>query len=184
DAEEAAQEAFVRAWRSWDSYSSDRPFWPWLVTIARRICIDQRRHSATVTTTLRRRATELSGRVGALPEDALQAKEEQRLALSALGTLKPDQQRVIGLRDLDGWSYEDIAKFEGVTVEAVRGSLRRARVSLRKSYESLAKGGVPAFVPLPLVPLVRRFQVARNRMALRMARWQAAFHDTGVASTR
>src|SRR5690349_13209580 len=43
DAEEVAQEAFLRAWAHRDRYSPDRPFWPWLVTIARRICIDRGR---------------------------------------------------------------------------------------------------------------------------------------------
>src|SRR5438105_15769937 len=50
DPEELAQEAFLRAWASWDRYAPTRPFWPWVSTIARRLCIDQgrRRHRAMV----------------------------------------------------------------------------------------------------------------------------------------
>ena len=44
----------MRAWRSWDGYSVDRPFWPWLTTIARRICIDRQRHASTVNATVER----------------------------------------------------------------------------------------------------------------------------------
>jgi RNA polymerase sigma-70 factor (ECF subfamily) len=181
DPEDIAQEALSRAWSSWDRYSPSRPFWPWVATIARRLCVDYWRRDE--------RAIARTGGVAALepivqprPDELSEAADECRMAVNAFRRLRPDHQRIVGLRDIEGWSYEDIARFEGVTVESVRGSLRRARVSLRKSYESLAKGAVPAVAPV--LPLVRRFQAARARLALRMARWQAAFHDTGVASTR
>src|SRR3954471_15530737 len=50
DAEDVAQEAFSHAWASWDRYSSARPFWPWVATIARRLCIDHHRRSTTAGT--------------------------------------------------------------------------------------------------------------------------------------
>jgi RNA polymerase sigma-70 factor (ECF subfamily) len=180
DAEDIAQEALSRAWSSWDRYSPSRPFWPWVATIARRLCVDYWRRDE--------RAIVRSGGAVAFepvaqarPDELSEAADECRMAVTAFRGLRPDHQRIVGLRDIEGWSYEDIARFEGVTVESIRGSLRRARLSLRKSYESLAKGGVPALFP---IGLVRAWQAARNRMALRMARWQAALHDTGVASTR
>src|SRR5438270_13916877 len=48
-AEELAQEAFPRAWSSWERYAPTRPFWPWVSTIPRRLCIDhgRRRQPAT-----------------------------------------------------------------------------------------------------------------------------------------
>jgi RNA polymerase sigma-70 factor, ECF subfamily len=137
DAEEIAQEAFLRAWQSWDRYAPSRPFWPWVATIARRICIDRGRHSTMASATMRRRGPEMChDRIGS-PEELLEHKEDARLALTALETLKPDQRRVISLRDLDGWSYEDIARFEGTSVESIRGALRRARAHLRESYARL-----------------------------------------------
>ncbi|MDQ3756788.1 MAG: sigma-70 family RNA polymerase sigma factor, partial [Actinomycetota bacterium] len=41
DAEAVAQEAFVRVWQRWDRFSDDRPFGPWVATIARRLCINE-----------------------------------------------------------------------------------------------------------------------------------------------
>src|ERR1041384_2198106 len=41
DPEEIAQEALATAWAQWDRYSPARPFWPWLTTLARRLCINQ-----------------------------------------------------------------------------------------------------------------------------------------------
>ncbi|MDQ1438157.1 MAG: hypothetical protein QOK43_1786 [Acidimicrobiaceae bacterium] len=181
DPEDIAQEALSRAWSSWDRYSPSRPFWPWVATIARRLCVDYWRRDE--------RAIARAGGAAALepcvqprPDELSEAADECRMAVTAFRRLRPDHQRIVGLRDIEGWSYEDIARFEGVTVESIRGSLRRARMSLRKSYESLAKGGVPALAPLGA--FIRAFQRARARMAVRMARWQTALHDTGVASTR
>lgn len=182
DAEDIAQEALSRAWSSWDRYSPSRPFWPWVATIARRLCVDYWRRDE--------RALARAGGTAALdpvvtprPDELSEVADECRMAVSAFRRLRPDHQRIVGLRDIEGWSYEDIARFEGVTVESIRGSLRRARMSLRKSYDSLSKGGVAALVP-GLGELVRRFSDARAAMSVRLARWQTALGDTGVASTR
>lgn len=179
DPEDIAQEALSKAWSSWDRYSPSRPFWPWVATIARRLCVDYWRRDE--------RALARSGGSIALepcpqprPDELSEAADECRMAVSAFRRLRPDHQRIVGLRDIEGWSYEDIARFEGVTVESIRGSLRRARLSLRKSYETLAKGGVMALVP----GFARLFAEARARLALRMARWQTTLNDTGIATTR
>jgi RNA polymerase sigma-70 factor, ECF subfamily len=181
DPEDIAQEALAKAWSSWDRYSPARPFWPWVATIARRLCVDYWRRDE--------RAVARAGGSVALepctqprPDELSEAADECRMAVSAFRRLRPDHQRIVGLRDIEGWSYEDIARFEGVTVESIRGSLRRARMSLRKSYETLAKGGVMVGVP-GLAGLVRLFQQARARMAVRMARWQTTLNDTGIATT-
>ena len=155
DAEEIAQEAFLRAWQSWDRYAPSRPFWPWVATIARRICIDRGRHSTMASATIHRRRSEICSDRVSSPEEALERTEDQRLALTALESLKPDQRRVISLRDLDGWSYEDIARFEGTTVESIRGSLRRARLHLRESYARLT-WSTPAILVLGGLRRIRR----------------------------
>lgn len=45
DAEDAAQEAFLRAWVARDRFLPVMPFWPWLATIAHRLCVDERRRT-------------------------------------------------------------------------------------------------------------------------------------------
>lgn len=134
EAESIAQEAFARAWAAMDRYSSDRPFWPWVATIARRLCVDHLR-DARRDSRIRRR-TRAERRPGASqPDEVLVQQEEWRAAANAFAALSPRERRLITLRDLDGWSYEQIAEVEGVTVEAVRSALKRARVSLRRAYE-------------------------------------------------
>jgi RNA polymerase sigma-70 factor (ECF subfamily) len=155
DPEAVAQEAFVRAWLSWDRFSGARPFWPWLATIARRLCIDYRRRLDRETRNLHVAAA-LDERTSIAPDESLETDEDYRSAVLALHQLKPAEQRVITMRDLNGWSYDEIAQFEGVTVESIRGSLKRARASLRQSYAKVV-AGAPALVALhPLRRSMRR----------------------------
>lgn len=155
DPEAVAQEAFLRAWLSLDRYSTARPFWPWLATIARRLCIDHRRRLQREDTHAETGALDALPPTMSSPEEAIEEGEERRSAYAALRRLKPAEQRVIALRDLNGWSYEEIARFEGVTVESIRGALKRARTSLRRSYASVAGGAPAAGVGIGLVDRVR-----------------------------
>jgi RNA polymerase sigma-70 factor (ECF subfamily) len=157
DPEGMAQEAFAKAWASIDRFTGARPFWPWVATIARRLCIDE----------LRKGSREYRGReylrsargMDVLqPEDLVVQRDDEHTALKALRALPPRDQRLITLRDLNEWSYEEIAGFEGVTVESVRGLLKRARVSLRRAYQASA-GALGALAP---VASLRRM---RHRLA-------------------
>lgn len=154
DPEAVAQEAFARAWIAWDQYEPHRPLWPWLATIARRLCVDQRRQQG-------RRAVKqgaglrLNASVTLPPDELLLLEEERKAASDALVELTPRQRRVVTLRDLDGWSYEEIASFEGVTVESVRGLLKRSRQALRQAYDRVLSGA-PALVGLGWIRSLRR----------------------------
>ena len=163
DPEATAQEAFLHAWSAWDRYSPSRPFWPWLATIARRLCHDNWRHLERVSGrehALARLSSEPLPEPAELVEDA----EERRLVMLAFRELRPEQQRIVGLRDVEGWAYEEIADFEGVTVESVRGSLRRARSALRRAYSKVANG-VPAVLGLGwLGGIRRRLSLAAERV--------------------
>src|SRR5439155_16418867 len=97
DAEELAQEAFLRAWASWDRYAPSRPFWPWVSTIARRLCID---HGRRARTALRNApAGQLAGQTEPSPEELVETDEEYRWARAALAELRPDHRRVLSLRE-------------------------------------------------------------------------------------
>lgn len=159
DPEAVAQEAFIRAWSSLDKFSGARPFWPWVATIARRLCIDHRRRLERENSNLHVAAAATDSEMTS-PDELLETGEEYRAAVRALRTLKPSEQRVIALREVNGWSYDEIARFEGVTVESIRGSLKRARASLRRSYAKVASSAPAAF--------------AGHRLRARVVRWSGA----------
>lgn len=182
DAEAVAQEAFVRAWRSLDSFSGARPFWPWVATIARRLCIDQRRRLGRETTKLHVEATFYETQLTPPPDEILEEDEDYRAARLALQRLKPAEQRVITLREVNGWSYDEIAEFEGVTVESVRGSLKRARVRLRESFAKVA-AGAPAALGITSVRRLR-LRVSRAIGGAPIANAPAAMAVAGDAALR
>jgi RNA polymerase sigma-70 factor, ECF subfamily len=175
DAEELAQEAFLRAWSSWDRYAPSRPFWPWVSTIARRLCIDRGRRRQTAQL---RGPYVLDGRRSPLtPEELVELSQEYRWARAALAELAPDQRRVIRLRDVEGWSYDRIATHEGVTVESVRGSLRRARTRLRLVYAQMSSTSSVIVVLGVLRGVRRRFSDWTHKV-------QSNAASAGVLSSR
>ena len=130
DAEDAAQEAFIRAWLARDQYSSTQPYWPWLATIARRLCVDWQRRltrESAETDTLDVEIVQIT------PERVVVAAADLEIVFEAIDDLRGCDRRALVLREFGGLSYQRIAAVEGVTVEAVRGSLKRARATLRKS---------------------------------------------------
>jgi len=175
DCEELAQEAFLRAWSSWDRYAPNRPFWPWVSTIARRICIDHGRRLRTAQA--RGPYAAADHRAPDTPDNLLELDEEYRWARAALDELRPDQRRVIRLRDIEGWSYDRIADHEGVTVESVRGSLRRARSQLRLVYARMSSTSLV----LVVVALVRDL---RHRIADWSHRVESNAASAGMLTAR
>jgi RNA polymerase sigma factor (sigma-70 family) len=144
EAEALAQEAFLRAWASWDRYATARPFWPWVSTIARRLCIDYGRQQQRARA---RGVSHMEDVPPAEPDETVLALDDYAWARAALAALRPHQQRVLQLREVDRWSYDRIASHEGVSVESVRGSLKRSRQALRAAYLRLADWS-PVFVVL------------------------------------
>jgi RNA polymerase sigma-70 factor (ECF subfamily) len=143
DAEAVAQEAFLRAWAALDHYSTARPLWPWMATIARRLCIDQLRRRRLEQARFRLESR-LRGDHLAQPDEHVERSEEGRVALEALRRLNPRDQRLLGLREIDGWSIEQLAALEGMTLDAVRSALKRSRISLRQSYGLMIGGSTGA----------------------------------------
>src|SRR5438270_214713 len=144
DPEEVAQEAFLRAWMTWDRYATTRPFWALVATIARNLCMDHHRHERVVATVLEQRAGELTVSPSIGPEERVEQDEEFEWARQALAELCPNHQRLLHLREIDGWSTDDIAAADGTSPEAATAALYRARQRLRDAYNRAAAGGAKA----------------------------------------
>ena len=67
------------------------------------------------------------------PEQALQSKEEEIAIQEALGRLSREHRSIIVLRDIEGFSYNEIADVLGVSIGTVKSRLARARGDLKKS---------------------------------------------------
>lgn len=168
-AEEIAQEAFARAYASLDTLRGERRFYPWLTVIARRIHIDQVRHSKRVEI----RADIDAGVAHAAEEVAFQRLDADHLAL-ALGRIPERHREILRLRDWEGLSYEAIAARMDVSPATVPPLLHRARTGLRKEYVRLNRTRLAALLHLgPLWSAARRL---RDRLAV----WASHMPDPSV----
>lgn len=146
-AEDVAQDVFVSALRR--IRATDRPiaFKPWVYEIAKNACIDQFRRS--------RRAEEVSydadeglgaadyGRLvspEALPEAELESKTNLDHLRGAFGGLSETHHEILVLRELEGLSYDQIARRLGLSRSQVESTLFRARRRLEEEYAELASG--------------------------------------------
>jgi RNA polymerase sigma-70 factor (ECF subfamily) len=66
------------------------------------------------------------------PEEALESKEQERAIQKALSTLSSDHRSIIVLRDIEGFSYSEIADVLGVSIGTVKSRISRARADLKR----------------------------------------------------
>ena len=128
DAEDAAQEALVRAWRALSTFRGESAFSTWLYRIVINRCLKAR---------AARRPMEALPDVlidlGSDPAEAVAQSERLRALARGVLVLPAEQRAALVLRELEGLSYEQIAQVLGVTVPAVKGRIHRARLGLLKA---------------------------------------------------
>lgn len=140
EAEDAAQEIFLRAYTKLATYDRERKFSTWLLSIASNYCIDMIR---------RRRATlvDLDEVAFAVPSPALGPEgnainQEQREAVARAISRLPESYRLVTvLRYYNDCSYEEIERITGLTEATVKTRLHRARRQLEELLE--AEGALP-----------------------------------------
>ena len=132
DAEEAAQEAFVKAFYSLRSFRREAPFRPWLLKIVANEASNKRR-SAGRRQGLALRVADAGSSGGAAPspEAAALAGEQQALLLEAVDGLKERDRTVIVLRYFLELSEIEMAEVLGVARGTVKSRLSRALDRLR-----------------------------------------------------
>jgi RNA polymerase sigma-70 factor (ECF subfamily) len=130
DADDAAQETFVRLFRSLSSYDASRPFAPWLRRIAWNTSLSLRRDGqAGVPRVSEEEVPEIADPSPG-PEEAAQRRQESERVEGALAGLPPELRAVLVLRAVEGLSYAEIAESTGVPAGTVMSRLSRARTRL------------------------------------------------------
>lgn len=142
DAEDLTQEVFLKVYRSLPSFKGNSQFSTWLYRIAHNICIDKFRKQKAVVVPLvqgeedEEREIQLKAD-GPSPEDILLSKEQQSVIQKGIESLKPDYRSVIVLRDIQHYSYEEIADILTLPLGTVKSHISRARAALREALESV-----------------------------------------------
>ena len=145
EAEEAAQEAFIRAYTRLDSYDPTHKFSTWLLSITSNFCIDQIRKRRAVLLSIDEPlpphpALHSDNNKG--PEAAYVAQEREELVQNLLSELPEEYRQAVVLRYWYDMAYEEIAEVQNTTVSAVKSRLFRARRMLADA--GLARGLLPA----------------------------------------
>ncbi|MGH9379045.1 MAG: RNA polymerase sigma factor [Thermoanaerobaculia bacterium] len=135
-AEDLAQEAFVRAWSKLHTYDPERPFRSWMFKIAHNLTLDALRRAQLDTVSLETPDSESLDPLGRLEDEGVSPEEQvhHRRAVQALeravGELRADHREVLLLRFREGLSYEEIAEALELPLGTVKTHLHRARKHL------------------------------------------------------
>ena len=134
-ADDAAQEIFLKAYQSLDKFRGTSAFSTWLYRIASNHCLDvlraqSRRRSESLEAALEHEGGRLE-RLLTEP-DAQKKAEDADLVERALGALPPDYRLILTLRESQGLSYEEIMETMDCSMDSVKARLRRARESLEE----------------------------------------------------
>jgi RNA polymerase sigma factor (sigma-70 family) len=135
-AEDAVQQAFVRAYDAMRGSDAELRLRPWLYRIAHNTALNALRDRG-----LRHEQLEDSFDGVERPDQALERKLGLRQVLTAVQDLPERQRDAIVLREIEGRSYEEIAAELGVTDGAVRQLLHRARTSVREAATAVTPAG-------------------------------------------
>lgn len=148
DARDMAQEAFIRAFSSLDSFRGDSKFSVWLYRLTSNLCIDllrSRGRRQTVSLTVdddESDAAELEipdDRFS--PERAFERAETRENVKRGLDTLSPEYRQILLLREINGLTYEEIGKALGLEEGTVKSRIFRARKKLCAFL--LEEGNIP-----------------------------------------
>ena len=151
-AEDLAQEVFLRVFRARESYQPGAKFSTWLFTIANNVASNARRSKArrkevgvpernvddSAPLGLDQIAKAASGQMPTRLLDKSESAEMVRMAVESLGER---QRMALLLSKFEGMSYQDIADTMGLSVQAIKSLLSRARVNLKEILSPYMSGG-------------------------------------------
>ena len=148
DAEDLAQDAFIRAYHNLGSFKGESSFSKWLYRLTSNICIDHLRREK------RREAGSLTyqdetGTVHELelpdtrfaPEGALERREIEVSIQSGLNALTVEHREILIMREMEGRTYDEIGALLGLTNGTVKSRISRARMNLSKFL--MEAGNIP-----------------------------------------
>lgn len=144
EAEDIAQEAFIKAYRALPSFRGESAFYTWLYRIAantaKNVLVSSRRRLVDYDLDMQDPedyTAQVLLRDGDTPEGMLLTEEIRQTVTEAMQQLPDDLREAITLRELEGLSYEEIAEVMECPVGTVRSRIFRAREAIDKKLRPL-----------------------------------------------
>jgi RNA polymerase sigma-70 factor (ECF subfamily) len=148
EADECAQEIFIKVFKSINTFRFESTFSTWLYRIAVNTCKNRIKSSGY---RLKKRTVSIENPEGPkggnpfpeiangapTPIAALEKKERWMRVQKAVNSLPEEQNRVVVLRDIQGQSYQEISDITGLNLGTVKSKLARARLTLRDMLKNM-----------------------------------------------
>lgn len=134
EAEDAAQETFIRAYKGMKSFDQNRSFSTWLLSIAAHYCIDQLRKKRLKVTSIEDTPYLEIPDPGPNPEKSLTQREQQNRIKNLLKGLSDTDRAIVIMFYWYEFSYQEIAEALDLSTSAVKSRIHRARIQLAKSW--------------------------------------------------
>ena len=147
DAQDAVQESFIKLYRHLDSFNFNSRFDTWFYRIVVNVCNDilRRRRNDRNFVEFQPQSDE-DGYIPEIrdnalgPEERALMREESAILLKCMDKLPSEQRTVIVLRDINGFSYEEISEMLDCSLGTVKSRISRARLKLREIYTAQMEG--------------------------------------------
>lgn len=141
DAQDLAQQVFLRVWKSAPRYEPSAKFTTWLFTIVRNLVFNEsrrtyRKHEVSMEAQVEDSHFETPDNVTPLPDTMVLHDELRAAADKAIAALPEQARMAVILRRFEDTPYEEIADVLGTTVPAVKSLLFRARIQIRESLRA------------------------------------------------
>jgi RNA polymerase sigma-70 factor (ECF subfamily) len=151
DAEDAAQEAFLKAFRNLSKFRAESKFSTWLISIALNEARARLRQKKTMKTESLDAGSEEEGHVSPailrdwreVPSEALEREEVRQMIRMAITELPGIYREIFLLRDVEELSVNESAEALGISVASVKVRLHRARMMLQKTLAPQLKQANP-----------------------------------------
>jgi len=145
-AEDAAQEIFLKAYRSLSKFRGASSFATWLYRIASNHCLDMLRRRERAATESWDALLEAEGerieRLLSAPVNEERSLEDADLVRRVLDCLPPEYRLILTLRELQGLTYQEIAAAMGCSLDSVKARLRRAREDFEGRLRHFSGAGI------------------------------------------
>lgn len=145
EAKELAQETFIRVYVARNRFDSGRKFRPWILCIARNLCLNELKRKRPVpvesvekcAALAQKESGQLLRTTGHSPDEQMMAAERRAMVEEAINALDSESREIVVMRFFERLAARDIAEIIGSTEGAVRTRLHRILKSLREQYDGV-----------------------------------------------
>lgn len=136
DAEDAAEESVIKLYYSMKKFRGQSSFSTWVYAVTRNTCLDMLRKNEKKRTDIDLEEVEyfITSHDGD-PEEASERGHKVAFLKKTINSLPEENRKTLILREMDGYSYEEIAELLNVSVGTVKSRISRAKERIRSEFE-------------------------------------------------